>query len=78
MSTEALHYHKMYKEHSPEYNATLNRFGRHLYPAQVQGILAAHGFTARDLLDDESDNIASGDRLPDTLDAALLFAWLGY
>ena len=76
--SQATQYHKLYKEWSPEYRATLDRFGRHLYPAQVRAILEAHGFTERDLLDDESDNIASGENLPETLDAAMLYAWLGY
>lgn len=76
--SEALRLHKLYSEHSPAYQATVDQFGRYLFPAQVRGILAAHGFSDRELLDDESDNIASGESLPETLDAALLYAWLGY
>ena len=78
MSKEGNEYHKLYIGRSPEYTRTVSRHGRKLVPSVVESILEAHGFTPRDLLDDESDNIVEGTELPDTLDAALLYAWLGY
>jgi len=79
--TQAQQYHRLYAdvEHgSPEYKNVIRAFGRNLSRRVVTRILDAHGFTVADLLTDSGDPIVSGDELPETLDAALLFAWLGY
>lgn len=72
-------YDELYWERSPEYTNTVSRWGRMLTPAQVENILSAHSFSVDDLLTDDGDNI-TGDatELPNPLDAAMLYAWLGY
>lgn len=76
--TEGNHYHRMYSQASEYYQSVVSRWGRYLTPKRVEAILDAHGFTSKELLEDSHDNIVSGDTLPERLDAALLFAWLGY
>lgn len=72
-------YDELYSERSPEYIQITERWGRMLTPGRVIMILAAHGFAASELIEDTHDPILNGaTELPDLLDAALLYAWLGY
>jgi hypothetical protein len=79
---EADSYHELYMREgagSPEYQRTIRHHGRMLSSNAVHNILAAHSFSVDDLLNDEHDNITGGAAiLPWRLDAALLYAWLGY
>lgn len=75
---EGNEYHALYLEHSPEYARTVSRWGRMLTPTQVEDVLSAHSFSVADLLGDSDDPIVAGDALPEHLDAAMLYAWLGY
>lgn len=78
-TAEGDRYDGLYREYSPEYTLTVSRWGRMLTPAQVEDILSAHGFSVEDLLDDSGDPITGGaTSLPEQLDAAMLYAWLGY
>ena len=79
MASEAGNYHKSFMRHSPEYRRTVAYWGRMLTPERVQDILNAHGFSVDDLLYDSGDPITGGaTSLPERLDAAMLYAWLGY
>lgn len=76
---EAERYHEMYWGVSPEYSQTVSVWGRKLTPIRVESILVAHGFSAEDLLRDTHDPILAGaTELPESVDAAMLYAWLGY
>ena len=76
---EAERYHELYWGRSPEYSQTVSVWGRDLTPSRVESILAAHSFSVSDLLDDVHDPILGGaTELPETVDAAMLYAWLGY
>lgn len=78
-SDEADRYHEMYWGRSPEYSQTVSVWGRNLTPVRVESILLAHGLGVDDLLGDTYDPILAGaTELPETVDAALLYAWLGY
>ena len=78
-TAEGDQYDELYWERSPEYTNTVSRWGRMLTPAQVEDILAAHSFSVDDLLNDSGDPITGGaTSLPERLDAAMLYAWLGY
>lgn len=71
-------YDEMYWERSPEYTSLVTRVGRMLPTWRVEKILDAHGFTVSELIDGLGDKIIDGDTLPEYLDAAMLYAWLGY
>ncbi|UDL16308.1 hypothetical protein SEA_ZOOMAN_337 [Microbacterium phage Zooman] len=77
-SIEGDSYDESYMAHSPEYRSTVSRWGRMLTPAQVEDILTAHSFSVADLIEDTHDPIVLFGSLPERLDAAMLYAWLGY
>lgn len=76
---EEASYHESFWGRSAEYTLTVTRYGRKLTPERVESILAAHSFTVADLVEDTHDPILGGaTELPERLDAAMLYAWLGY
>lgn len=79
---EADTYHEAYMRPgagSPEYQGTVARFGRMLTEDRVCDILAAHGFSIADLINDGNDPVVPEPGvLPTLVDAAALYAWLGY
>lgn len=77
---EANSYHEAYTREgagSPEYQNTVARWGRMLTWTRVESILAAHSFSVADFVSDDNDPVLS-DPLPELVDAAALYAWLGY
>ena len=81
LKAEAQSYHEAYSVEgagSPEYQTCVRRFGRMLTASQVEDILSAHSISIEELVNDEHDPILPEGGKPQTLDAALLYAWLGY